>query len=199
MPVVFATVIGVAAGLGIAIFLQRNLCGLAADHWGPLEGLKGVPGWDAPGQDNTETSSPTPTVPEAPSVATDARAVSSEPALKSTLLAGETELSERKGSWRYDSESNGPASGSTAGDEPALYALADPAQADDLKRINGVGPKLEEQLNELGVHHFHQIAAWTSENAAWVDEKLSFRGRIERDDWIAQARELSAEQNTGAA
>ncbi|MEO1641662.1 MAG: NADH-quinone oxidoreductase subunit NuoE [Pseudomonadota bacterium] len=59
--------------------------------------------------------------------------------------------------------------------------------ADDLKKISGVGPKLEGLLNELGFYHFDQIAAWTAEEIAWVDSRLKFKGRIERDDWVAQA------------
>jgi len=63
--------------------------------------------------------------------------------------------------------------------------------ADDLKRITGVGPKLESILNEMGFWHFDQIAAWGPEEIAWVDARLKFKGRIERDDWVAQAQALS--------
>ena len=48
--------------------------------------------------------------------------------------------------------------------------------ADDLKRISGVGPKLEGVLNELGFWHFDQIAKWTEAEVAWVDSRLKFRG-----------------------
>ncbi len=74
---------------------------------------------------------------------------------------------------------------------PQQYDSA-PAQADDLKLINGVGPKLEETLNELGIYTFEQIAAWTSENVAFIDARLKFKGRIERDDWIEKAKVLAA-------
>ncbi|MGI9493448.1 MAG: helix-hairpin-helix domain-containing protein, partial [Geminicoccaceae bacterium] len=63
-------------------------------------------------------------------------------------------------------------------------------EADDLKQISGVGPKLEEMLNELGIYHYSQIAAFTPENIAWVDGYLSFKGRIERDEWLNQAGTL---------
>jgi len=63
---------------------------------------------------------------------------------------------------------------------------------DDLKLIRGVGPKIEQKLNELGIYHFDQIAAWDSANIDWVDDFLSFKGRIKRDNWLAQAKELSA-------
>ncbi|MGR3486096.1 MAG: NADH-quinone oxidoreductase subunit NuoE [Paracoccaceae bacterium] len=64
---------------------------------------------------------------------------------------------------------------------------------DDLKRIKGVGPKLEGLLNEMGFWHFRQIADWGAEEIAWVDARLRFKGRIERDDWVAQAKALCAD------
>lgn len=63
--------------------------------------------------------------------------------------------------------------------------------ADDLKQIKGIGPKLEETLNALGVYHFDQIAAWTEADIAWIDEQLNFKGRVEREDWIEQAKALA--------
>ncbi|MEO1640621.1 MAG: 50S ribosomal protein L21 [Pseudomonadota bacterium] len=62
---------------------------------------------------------------------------------------------------------------------------------DDLKQLSGVGPSLEKKLHEAGVTTFAQIAAWTEEDVAAMDEKLSFKGRIEREGWIAQAVELA--------
>jgi NADH-quinone oxidoreductase subunit E len=64
--------------------------------------------------------------------------------------------------------------------------------ADNLKLLKGVGPKLEGTLNELGFYHFDQIAAWTDAEVAWVDTRLKFKGRIERDGWIEQAKILAA-------
>lgn len=63
--------------------------------------------------------------------------------------------------------------------------------ADDLKKISGVGPKLEGVLNDLGFWHFDQIAKWTADEIAWVDSRIKFKGRIERDNWMAQAAELA--------
>ena len=65
-------------------------------------------------------------------------------------------------------------------------------EPDDLKRISGIGPGIEKTLHELGVFHFRQIAAFTPENVAWVNRRLRFKGRIEREDWIGQARALAA-------
>ncbi len=70
--------------------------------------------------------------------------------------------------------------------------LAKPqGKADDLKLIAGVGPKLEQTLNRLGFWHFAQIAKWTKKDVAIVDDELSFRGRIERDGWVKQAKALA--------
>lgn len=65
------------------------------------------------------------------------------------------------------------------------------AGADDLKQLSGVGPALEKKLHAAGVTSFAQIAAWTDADVAAMDEKLSFKGRIEREGWIAQAKELA--------
>lgn len=71
---------------------------------------------------------------------------------------------------------------------PKKAAKAD-AGADDLKELSGVGPALEKKLHAAGVTTFAQIAAWTPEDVAAMDEKLSFKGRIEREGWIDQAKE----------
>jgi len=64
--------------------------------------------------------------------------------------------------------------------------------ADDLKRIKGVGPKMEQLCNKLGFYHFDQIASWTAAEVAWVDENLEgFTGRVTRDNWIDQAKLLA--------
>ncbi|MBN9268953.1 MAG: NADH-ubiquinone dehydrogenase, partial [Mesorhizobium sp.] len=73
-------------------------------------------------------------------------------------------------------------------------AIDRPAMPADLKAISGIGPKLEKVLNGLGIWTYAQIAAWTPEEIAWVDDYLSFRGRIARDDWIGQAAALAADK-----
>lgn len=64
---------------------------------------------------------------------------------------------------------------------------------DKLQMISGVGPKLEKTLHGLGYFHFDQIAAWGKDQVDWVDEHLRYKGRIERDEWIAQAKLLAAD------
>ncbi|MDQ6434445.1 NADH-ubiquinone dehydrogenase [Mesorhizobium sp. LHD-90] len=82
--------------------------------------------------------------------------------------------------------------------EPALASPSKPASIekpdapDDLKAISGVGPKLEQVLNGLGVWTYAQVAAWGRDEIAWVDDTLGFKGRIERDGWIEQAAKLAA-------
>ena len=64
-------------------------------------------------------------------------------------------------------------------------------KADDLKKISGVGPKLEGVLNGLGLFHFDQIAKLSKSQIEQLDDRLSFKGRIVRDDWIGQAKRLA--------
>ena len=79
--------------------------------------------------------------------------------------------------------------------EPASAAEAsEPAEAsgaDDLKKLSGVGPALEKKLHAAGVTSFAQIAAWTEADIAAFDEKLNFKGRIEREGWVDQAKTLA--------
>ena len=70
-------------------------------------------------------------------------------------------------------------------------AEAAPAAADDLKKLTGVGPALEKKLIAAGITSYAQIAAWTDADVAAIDEQLSFKGKIEREGWIDQAKELA--------
>ncbi|SDA45547.1 NADH-quinone oxidoreductase subunit E [Mesorhizobium qingshengii] len=69
--------------------------------------------------------------------------------------------------------------------------IAKPALVDDLKLISGVGPKIESILHTLGIFTFAQVASWRKAEREWVDGYLSFQGRIERDDWVKQAKALA--------
>lgn len=66
-----------------------------------------------------------------------------------------------------------------------------PDSVDDLKRIKGVGAVIEETLNELGIYQFQQVAEWTADNVNWVENFISFPGRINREGWIRQSQTLS--------
>ncbi len=66
-----------------------------------------------------------------------------------------------------------------------------PVQVDDLKLISGVGPKIEGILHTLGIYKFAQIGSWKKAERDWVDGYLKFKGRVERDDWLKQAKALA--------
>lgn len=86
------------------------------------------------------------------------------------------------------------ASGNT-GTPKKPRALKEPrkAGADNLKEIKGIGPALEKMLNGMGFYHFDQVAKWTADEVAWVDDNLEgFKGRVSRDEWVKQARTLAA-------
>ncbi|HET7717345.1 MAG TPA: 30S ribosomal protein S2 [Bauldia sp.] len=76
--------------------------------------------------------------------------------------------------------------------KPTMTPLFDPPEGDpdDLKKITGVGPTVEEKLNDLGVTKLSQIANLTDEDIEKIDEALNFKGRITRDDWVGQAKSL---------
>lgn len=81
------------------------------------------------------------------------------------------------------------------GEKPEAVEVSD-EKKDDLKRISGIGPKNEDQLNELGIFTFAQIAAWSDDNVKWVEGYLAFRGRVEREDWVGQAKTLASGDET---
>ena len=77
-------------------------------------------------------------------------------------------------------------------DNAPLFDRPD-GEPDDLKKISGVGPVLEQKLHDLGVTTFAQIAKFSAKDIEKVDERLNFKGRIERDGWIEQANEMMKE------
>ena len=81
-----------------------------------------------------------------------------------------------------------------AGVKPKGLKAARKGGADDLKLIEGIGPKLEERLNEWGIFHFDQIAAWGADEVAFADQNVPrFKGRATRDKWVAQAKLIVSE------
>ncbi|SMX43190.1 NADH-quinone oxidoreductase subunit E [Octadecabacter ascidiaceicola] len=78
------------------------------------------------------------------------------------------------------------------GAKPAGLDAARDGLPDDLTTIKGIGPKMEKLCNRLGFWHFDQIAAWSADEVAWVDDNLEgFKGRVTRDNWVEQAKALS--------
>jgi predicted flap endonuclease-1-like 5' DNA nuclease len=85
-----------------------------------------------------------------------------------------------------------------AAQKPQGLTAARGGKPDDLKIIKGIGPALEKLCHSLGYYHFDQIAAWTPAEVAWVDDNLEgFKGRVTRDEWVAQAKALAAGGTVG--
>lgn len=92
-----------------------------------------------------------------------------------------------------DYDKDGVHEGTDEGSRPAALDGPRDGVADNLKEIKGIGPKLEKLCHSMGFYHFDQIANWTPDEVAWVDANLEgFKGRVSRDNWIAQARILAA-------
>ncbi len=82
-----------------------------------------------------------------------------------------------------------PAPAPVGGTKPKALKAARKGVADDLKVIEGIGPALEKVLNENGIFHLDQIAAWGAAEVEWMDGNLKgFKGRVTRDKWVAQAK-----------
>lgn len=82
------------------------------------------------------------------------------------------------------------AASAAASTEAPKFLDAPNGEPDDLKKILGIGPVLEEKLNEMGIYHYSQIAEFTDADIANINTHLNFPGRIERDEWIPQAKDL---------
>ena len=85
-----------------------------------------------------------------------------------------------------------PAAAKAIEAKPVAPKAGKAAAGGDLKKLSGVGPALEKKLIAAGVTSLEQVAAWTEADVSKIDEELSFKGRIEREGWIAQAKELTA-------
>ena len=105
--------------------------------------------------------------------------------------AGGGDASSRSGGAAARSDASGQRAGSSSRAGSGGGARAGTGDADDLKRIRGVGPLNERKLNDAGITRFAQVAAWTAEDQRRIGEQLSFGGRIEREDWVGQARVLA--------
>ena len=116
-------------------------------------------------------------------------------ALGGTTASVATDAAPKKAAAPNKAETAKKAAPKAATAPAAEKAKAAPAKAatggDDLKKLSGVGPALEKKLLANGVTTFAQIAAWGEADIAEFDEKLSFKGRIEREGWVAQAAELA--------
>jgi predicted flap endonuclease-1-like 5' DNA nuclease len=82
--------------------------------------------------------------------------------------------------------------GQEIGTRPHIITNPEKSEIDDLKEISGIGLKIEEALNGLGIYSFEQIANWDSESIEWIENYLVFKGRIKKEDWVGQAKLLFA-------
>jgi len=204
LAIAFAALLGLVATRLVCTGYSAEDRGIeAGDVERTLRQATGVTGYKAP--DPEEDDSPAPPPPKAAAAApspaaagpTTSAATAETPAVRTgTTLAGEEELAARKGEWRYDSDA-GPADApgdapGAAGTRPAALDGPREGRPDDLKKIRGVGPKLEKLVNGMGFYHFDQIAGWTAAEVAWVDDNIKgFKGRVSRDNWVEQAKILA--------
>ena len=79
---------------------------------------------------------------------------------------------------------------------PTILYAPPVEKRDDLKKISGIGNKLEQLLNDLGIYKYEQLANFNQQNIAWVNNRLYFSGRIEREKWVEQAKLLTIGQET---
>lgn len=178
---------GAIVAVGLARFLTKKYCAGTAAEAAPTAAPAAAP-TAAPAETPVEAPAEAPTEAPAAEAAPQAPAAEADDAgaaVKSSQLPGQVELAARKGTWTY-----GEGSGAAAA--PAAEAAGD----DDLKMLKGVGAKLEQKLHDAGVTSFAQIAAWGEEDITRMDDVLSFKGRIARDGWVAQAKTLAAGGDT---
>jgi len=201
--VFLGAVLAVALGIGFSIIFCRPLPTMAeaqARHAALMEGNRAGAGTASAGA--TGHTAAAPLVAAAP-----AKTVSADPAPEPAAAAPVTESAPPPAAEPppvaepapaaepapVAEAAPQPASDPGPGTRPAALSAAREGGADDLKRISGVGPKLESLLHSLGIYHFDQIASWGPDEIAWMDQNLEgFRGRVSRDEWVAQARDLAA-------
>ncbi len=176
MQAVFAAVI---VAVGVGLFLMLTLCCCLPE----------------PAKKSVSAPQPVAPKPAAPKAAASAASTTTKPAAKPKAAPKPKAAAKPKATAKPKAAAKAaaPAATTGAGTRPAALSAARASGADDLKMIKGVGPKLEALLNRLGFYHFDQVASWTADEVAWVDQNLEgFRGRVSRDNWVAQAKTLAA-------
>ena len=83
------------------------------------------------------------------------------------------------------------AAATSAGARHATRKAKRHRKRDDLTKIKGVGPTIAKKLQRMGIKSFEQIAGWDLADVAVIDQRLSFKGRIEHENWVVQARKLA--------
>lgn len=90
-----------------------------------------------------------------------------------------------------DGNADASAEADASGKRPTALDAPRGGAPDVLTRVKGIGPVNEKRLHGLGIYHFDQIAAWGPSEIAWIDAYLTFKGRVERENWVGQAAELA--------
>jgi NADH-quinone oxidoreductase subunit E len=135
---------------------------------------------DAPAKAVSPKAAPAKAAPAKPAAKPDAAAMAAEEAEIAAKLA------------TLPKSASAEQKADAVGTRPKGLKAARGATSDDLKRIKGIGKVNEGKLNALGIFHFDQIAAWSRAEIRWVGTYLAFPGRIDREDWLAQAGVLAA-------
>lgn len=171
-----ALLVGLAVAAFIGLVLDNLICGASSDQGEAVAGMQAE--IDAVTAENA-TEQALDQVAAAP---VETAAPAPEP---KAIPAAETSTPD------YDGD--GVLEGEGEGKRPEALSGPRDGKADNLKEIKGIGPKLEVLCNELGFYHFDQIAGWSADEIAWVNANLKgFKGRVTRDDWVAQAKILAA-------
>nr|WP_306264314.1 polyhydroxyalkanoate depolymerase [Pararhizobium sp. IMCC3301] len=123
----------------------------------------------------------------APVAKQPAKAVATAPVKKQPSAGAEQTIAAKT----RKSRRKKPALAKARNDLASLLLSKPQGAADDLKKISGLGPKLENTLNQIGIFHFAQIARLSRKAITELDEKLTFKGRIARDKWVEQAKKLT--------
>jgi|GEM_PF-260592 len=148
-----------------------------------------VPTAPTPSAPKSTAPIPTPPAPSAP--------IPSAPAQTVTPVSAPVEPTPAAPKVAKPAPEPAAAAPATDADKPAALSAARDGGPDDLKKIKGIGPKLEGLLHRMGFYHFDQIAVWSDREIAWVDENLEgFKGRVSRDEWVSQAKVLATGADT---
>ena len=198
--------VGIAACIGLAFMILLLIFSAGfwgALFWGIIVGAIALfvmmLGWvdsmigSADTAPNETVSTPVPT-PAEPPTPVAAPVADSAPAVEPEPVAEPEPIAEPVAAPKPAPKPAPVVSDAIDSGKPTALAAARDGGADDLKLIKGVGPKLEDMLNGMGIYHFDQVASWGPAEQKWVDENLKgFKGRATRDKWVEQAKELAGE------
>lgn len=196
LSVLLAAIIGVIVWLAMHFWFADSLGGRVA------ESADGSSSQSGPDMNAAAEAKPEPKPEPAATSTMEKPAASPEPVAApepvatpepAPMAAPEPEPVAAAQNMAEDYDRDGVLEGKNEGTRPAGLDAPRDGKADDLKQIKGIGAKMEALCNRLGFWHFDQIAAWTTDEVAWVDANLEgFKGRVTRDTWVEQAGILAS-------